>query len=223
MDANASGRTERDWLAFDHLDYLAAKIILSIAVIGSTLLGLGGPVVAAATNTPVPVSYTTKVSSGIQLPRGATHDANADGETTVQLLLTDATPGERFGQALPGLLVAAMTIAVAWMLFQLLRSTQAGEPFNRRNVRRISLTALIIGVGGTLAQVAEGFANSAIYTTGRLPDQAGRSFEMLIKSLNEVVNAPGAPLPIVCMLVLGLVGEVVRRGVELRDDVEGLV
>lgn len=31
------------------------------------------------------------------------------------------------------------------------------------------------------------------------------------------------PLPLVVMLVIALIGEAFRRGVELRDDVEGLV
>lgn len=109
MDANGTGRTKRDWLAFDRLDYLGAKIVLGIAVVGSVLFGLGGPIRDAVTNAPLPVSYSTKVTSGIELPRGATHDGNA----TVELMLTHATLGERLTQALPELLIAAMTIAVA--------------------------------------------------------------------------------------------------------------
>jgi hypothetical protein len=130
----------------------------------------------------------------------------------VQLLLRDATAGERLTQALPGFLFAAMTITVAWQLLQLLRSTQAGEPFTRRNVRRINLIAMLVGVVGMLTQYAQGFANSAIYASGRLPERAGLLFEATL-----------TPLPIVAMLVLALVGEAFRRGVVLRDDVEGLV
>jgi len=147
MSAHASGRSKRDWLAFDGLDYLITKIVLGIAVVGSVLFGLGGPIRDAVTNAPLPVSYSTKVTSGIPLPRGATHDGNA----TVELMLTDATLGERLTQALPELLIAAMTIAVAWLLYQLLRDTQSKEPFTRRNVWRITTTALIVGIGWTLA------------------------------------------------------------------------
>jgi len=208
MDAKGSGKTTRDWLAFGRVDYLSAKIILGIAVLGSVLFGLGAPVLAAATNAPLPVSYTTKISSGIELPRGATYDGNA----TVELLLKDATPGERFAQALPELLLAAMTIAVAWLLFQLLRSTQAGEPFTRRNVMRINAAALIVGLGGMLAQVAQGLADNAIQTTGRLPNP---NYLIFVMTLN--------PLPLIVMLVILLISETFRRGVALRDDVEGLV
>jgi len=208
MDTNASGKTRRDWLTFDRADYLGTKIILGITVVGSVLFGLGGPVVNAATNAPLPVSYTTKVTSGIELPRGATHN----GEATVQLLLKDATLGERFGQAIPGLLLAAMTIAVAWLLFQLLRSAQAGEPFTGRNVRRINTTALVVGLGGMLVQLVQGLADNAIYPSGRLPDPSTLLFEMSF-----------TPLPLVVMLVIALVGETFRRGVVLRHDVEGLV
>jgi len=208
MDAKGSGKSMRDWLAFGRADYLGTKIILGIAVLGSVLFGIGGPLLAAVNNAPLPVSYTTKISSGIELPRGATHDGNA----TVDLLLPDATLGERFAQALPELLIASLTIAVAWMLFQLLRSTQAREPFTRRNVRLINAIALVIGLGGMVAQFAQGFADNAIHATGRLPDPSSLTFVMTF-----------TPLPLVVMLVIALIGEAFRRGVELRDDVEGLV
>lgn len=210
MNAEASRTSKKDWLTFDRVDYLGTKVILGIAAAGAILVGLGGPVIAAATKAPLPVSYTTQVTTGIEMPRGATHD----GYATVDLLLMNATTGERLGQALPGLLIAAMTIAVAWLLFQLLRSTQAGEPFTRENVRRINLTALIVGIGGTLAQVAQGFADNAIHTSGRLPDSSAAS---------PVFELSFTPLPLVAMLVIALVGEVLRRGIELRDDVAGLV
>ncbi|MHB8188116.1 MAG: DUF2975 domain-containing protein [Dermatophilaceae bacterium] len=199
---------KRDWLAFDRADYLGTKIILGVAVVGSVLFGLGGPVVAAATNAPPAVSHTTRVTGGIELPRGATYDGNA----TVQLLLKDATSGERFDQALPGLLFAGLTVAVAWMLLQLLRSTQAGEPFTRRNVRRTNTIALIVGIGGVLVPFAQGYADSSFNLTGRLPDPPTVTFGMSLP-----------PWPLVAVLVVALIGEAFRRGVVLRNDVEGLV
>jgi hypothetical protein len=208
MDANGTGRTKRDWLAFDRSDYIGTKIILGIALVGSVLFGLGGPVVAAATNAPLAVSYTTTVPNGIELPRGTTHA----GEATMEMLIHDATLGERLTQALPELLIAGLTIAVAWMLYQLLRSTQAKEPFTRRNVWRINMIALVIGLGWILVQFAQGVADNAIQTTGRLPDRGDLTFVFTF-----------TPLPLVVMLVIALIGEVFRRGVQLRDDVEGLV
>ena len=208
MDANGSGETKRDWFAFGRADYLGTKIILGIAVVGSVLFGLGGPVVAATTNAPLAVSYRTTVPKDIELPRGASHA----GEATMEMLINDATLGERLTQALPELLVAGLTIAVAWMLYQLLRSTQAREPFTRRNVQRINTIALVIGLGWILVQFAQGVADNAIQTTGRLPDRGGLTFVFTF-----------TPLPLVVMLVIALIGEVFRRGVELRDDVEGLV
>ena len=216
MDANASGKTtrghrafaKRDWLAFDRLDYLVVKIVLGIAVVGSVLFGLGGPVLAAAKDAPLPVSYTTKITSGIELPRGATHDGNA----TVELMLTHATLGERLTQALPKLLFAAMAITVALLLYQLLRDTRAGEPFTRRNVWRINTTALIVGIGWMPVQFTQGVADNMIQTSGRIPDQGLPSFVFTF-----------TPLPLATGIVIALIGEVFRRGVELRDDVEGLV
>jgi hypothetical protein len=219
MNAKRSGRTTKgwrafakreDWLAFDRADYLGTKIILGIAAVGSVLFSLGAPVVAAVTNAPLPVSYTTEVTSGIEMPRGATHD----GYTTVDLLLGDATTGERLAQALPGLIFAAMTLAIAWLLFQLLRDTQAKEPFTRRNVRRINTIAIIVGIGGTLVQIIQGFADNAILASSRLPDSSARTL---------VFELSFTPIPLVVMLVIALVGEVFRRGIALRADVEGLV
>jgi Protein of unknown function (DUF2975) len=208
MNTNASGKTKKDWLAFCRADYFAAKIILGVAVVGSVMSGLVQPVVNGATGAPLPVAYITKVTSSIDLPRGATHD----GVATLELLLNDATMGERFTQALPGLVFAGVTISVAWLLFQLLRSTQSGEPFTRRNVRRINTIALVVGAGGILAQYAGGFADSMVVITRDLPDTPSLFFGFSF-----------SPVPLVAMLAIALVGEVFRRGVALRDDVEGLV
>jgi hypothetical protein len=208
MGASGTGGTKRDWLALDGLDYLITKIVLGIAVVGSVVFGIGGPIRNAVTNAPLPVSYSTTVTSGIPLPRGATHDGNA----TVELMLTDATLGERVTQALPELLIAAMTIAVAWLLYQLLRDTQSKEPFTRRNVWRITATALIIGIGMWPVMFAQFVADNMIQTSGRIPDQGDPSWVFTF-----------TPLPIAAGIVIALIGEAFRRGVELRDDVEGLV
>ena len=201
-------KSRRDWLAFDRSDYIATKILLAIAVVGSLLFELVGPVVDAVRNVPLAVSYTTKVSSGIPLPLGATHA----GEVTMQLLLKDATLGERLIQAVPGVLEAAVTITVALLLFQLLRTTQAGDPFIRRNVRRLNMIALVVGLGWTVAQVAQGVADSAMYGSGRVPAPSTMFFTMTF-----------SPLPLVVMMVILLISETFRRGVALREDVEGLV
>jgi Protein of unknown function (DUF2975) len=208
MDSNTSGKTKRDWLAFDRSDYVATQILLAIVVIGALAFDLVAPVVEAVRNAPLPMSFTTKVTSGITLPRGATHD----GVVTMELLLTDPTHGERLVQAIPGLLGAAVSITVALLLFQLLRTTQAGDPFTRRNVRRINTVALAVGIGGTFAQLAQEIADNAFYTSGRLPLP-----ETMIFDLTLFLT------PVFVMMVIFLIGETFRRGVKLRDDVEGLV
>ena len=109
-------------------------------------------------------------------------------------------------------LVLTMTIAIAWLLFRLLRSIQAAEPFTRGNVRRINAIALIVGLGGMLEQLTPGFADNAILTTGRLPRASAQTWVLTI-----------TPLPIVLMLAIALIGEAFRRGIVLRHDVEGLV
>src|SRR5450631_72272 len=214
MDTNTPGSTikgwraltKQDWLAFDRSDYIGAKIILGIVLVASVLLGLIRPILDAVNKSPLPVTYTSKVTSGIPLPRGAT----LDGPATVQVLLTDVTFGERLTQAIPLFIGAGLAIAIALLLFQLLRSTQAGEPFTRRNVLRINIIALIVGVGGMLVQFAGGVADNAIQTTGRLPRPETLTFTFTL-------------LPLAVMIVIALVGEAFRRGVVLRDDVEGLV
>jgi len=209
MDTHTSGKTTRDWLIFTRSDYIATKVILGIAAAGSVLFGLAVPILDAVNDAPLPVTFLTNVtSSAVELPRGATFDGNA----TVDLLLKDATSGERLTQALPAVLFAALTIIVAWLLFRLVRSTQAGEPFTRRNVWRINGIALLVGLGGLLVQLAGGFADNAIQTSGRLPHPDTLTLEMTF-----------TPLPLVVMIAIALVGEAFRRGVVQRDDVEGLV
>ncbi|NMM32880.1 MAG: DUF2975 domain-containing protein [Phycicoccus sp.] len=199
---------KRNWLAFSRADFIATEIFLGIAVAGAVLFGLAGPLLDAVTGTPLEMSYTTAVNGGIELPRGATHN----GKATMPLLLNDATFVERLGQALPGLMVAVMTIAIAWLILHLLRSTQAQEPFTTANVKRINTIALAIGLGGMLWQLATAFADNAIYTTGRVPDLDYLPFE-----------ATFSPFPLFAMFVIALIAEAFRRGVILRNDVEGLV
>jgi Protein of unknown function (DUF2975) len=216
MDTNASGRTTKGWralikrdcLAFDRSDYLGAKIVLGITVAGSVVFGLLGPILNAVNNAPLPVTYLSKVTGGIPLPRGAT----LEGPATVQVLLKDATLGERLTQAIPAFLVAGLTIAIVGLLVQLLRTTQAGEPFTKKNVLRINIIALIVGIGGMLVQLAGGVADNAIQTTRRMTESARPSFEMTFTLM-----------PLAVMLVIALVGEAFRRGVVLREDVDGLV
>jgi len=209
MDTDTPLKTTRDWLIFTRSDYIATKVILGIAVAGSVLLGLAIPVLDAVNNAPLPATYkTSATSSGVQLPSGATFD----GKATVNLLLKDATSGERLTQALPAFLSAGLTIAVAWLLIQLIRSTQAGEPFTRRNVWRINGIALTVGLGGLMVQLARGVADTAIQTSARLPHPDTLTLDMTF-----------TPLPLVMMLAIALVGEAFRRGVVLREDVEGLV
>jgi len=209
MGANATGKTTWDCLAMSRTDYLSAKIIRAIAVVGPVSFGVGAPVFDTATHAPPLMSYPTKVASGIELPRGAIPDGNATA--TVELRLKDATLVERLVQAIPGLLLSAMTIRIALLLFLRLRSAQAGRPFSTRNMRIITI-ALIVGLGGMLAQSAAGLADKAFQTTGRLPN---------LKSVIVVMTLN--PLPLVVMLVILLVGEAFRRGLVLRHDVEGLV
>jgi len=216
MGAHASGSTRqawftfdrRDWLAFDRSDYLAVTVILGITVIGPILLGLGRFVADVRTDAPLAMAYTIAAPTGIALPRGATQH----GEATMELLIADPTVGERLGQAIPGTLVLMMTIAIAWLFFRLLRSIQAAEPFTRGNVRRINAIALIVGLGGMLVQLTQGFADNAVLTTGRLPRASALTWVMTI-----------TPLPLVLMLAIALIGEAFRRGIVLRRDVEGLV
>ena len=208
MNARVSGKTRRTWLRFNAGDYVATKVLLGGSALASVLFGLGAPLWGAVNNVPLSVSYTTKVVSGIDVPRGATFDGNA----TVEVLLKDATLGERTVQALPGLLLAGLIVAVAWLLFQLLRDTQAKEPFTMANVRRIYAIALAILVGGLLAQYAQDVADNAIQLSDRLPDPSTLRFAF-----------EGHALPAVVATVILLFGEAFHRGIELRDDVEGLV
>jgi Protein of unknown function (DUF2975) len=204
--ANATGSTKRDWLAFGRGDYIVMKVLLALTVVAAALYGLVGPLIDAARNAPLPVSYTTKVT-GMPLPRGAA----SDGEATIEVLLRDATLGERAVHAGPGFFGAAATIAIALLLFQLLRTTQAGDPFIKPNVRRINTIALIVGFVGTLGPLAQGMADSTIYTTGRLPEPE----TLYIGTISLA--------PLAVMMVILLIGETFRRGVALRDDVEGLI
>lgn len=103
-----------------------------------------------------------------------------------------------------------LVAAVLWLILRMLRSARRGDPFTPANLRRMQGLAVLVGVGGTL-----------VAWSGTLLDRW-----LLENSAVAPIVANGyyfSFVPLVGGLLIAALAEVWRRGIQLRDDVEGLV
>ena len=144
------------------------------------------------------------------LPAGASVETGGDEYV---LRAWDSTLAEQLLGRGDALVLGLCLGAGGVLLRRLLLSVAEGRPFRAGNARRLSLLALLIAVGGTLA--------------GLLPQLAG---VLVLERLDQA--GPGSPfvlgvdLPLLPLLIAPVVlalAEAFRRGAELADDVAGLV
>ena len=77
---------------------------------------------------------------------------------------------------------------------------------------RVYTIAFVVGFGSILVQLFQSIADNAMYASDRIPRPGNVTF-----ALHFTLE------PLVIMMVIFLIGETFRRGVALREDVEGLV
>ncbi len=201
----ASRTRKRDWLAFDAGDRLALQALLLLTMLWAAGYWIAQPIWDWARDNPLQVPY----SGPVDLPQlDGTGLTATDAEFVI--LLPDPTVSQRLLSMLPGLLAAAVVLAVAWLLRRVLADVASGEPFRRANVRRLRIISLTIMVGWSLAGLAAAMVMIPILEAadmGELP-------------LGATWVLPVVPIGI--GMVLALMAEAFKVGAGLRDDVDGL-
>ncbi len=201
----ASRTRKRDWLAFDAGDRLALQALLLLTMLWAAGYWIAQPIWDWARDNPLQVPY----SGPVDLPQlDGTGLTATDAEFVI--LLPDPTVSQRLLSMLPGLLAAAVVLAVAWLLRRVLADVASGEPFRRANVRRLRIISLTIMVGWSLAGLAAAMVMIPILEAadmGELP-------------LGATWVLPVVPIGI--GMVLALMAEAFKIGAGLRDDVDGL-
>lgn len=200
----AAGR--RDWFAFDRTDRVGLTVLLWIVGAVTVLAMTVAPVVEWLRGDALTVPFLTKVS----VPELDTV-GTAYGEGEVPLSLADPSVGQRLADLLPGVLVAAVTVASIWLLLRVLRAIGSGDPFGPGQVRRLRVLAGLLILGPAIAWgvglVAHGILLGGV-DLGGLP-------------ITVETELPW--MPMIAGLVVALVAEAFKVGSGLRDDVEGLI
>lgn len=199
-------RPERDVLAFDRSDRWGLVGLLLAVSLAACWAWLVSPVVAWAEGEAIPLELTSRVSVPELDAAGLRH-----GLATYDVLLDDPTPGQRLLALAPGILHLVIVVAVCWLVWGLLRSVGAGDPFQPRNVTRLRLVAALLVLGTAVAFFLEMSTRGALTATLGTVDLEPAVFL-------------GLPwMPMVAGMVVALLAEAFRTGSRLRDDVEGLI
>ncbi|WP_329071085.1 DUF2975 domain-containing protein [Streptomyces sp. NBC_01429] len=186
------------------------------------VLGVGAALVAGfAVLSPLlgVLGVTGQDGAGRTVPlRGAATVAGSGGgdgialNGTSQGEVTFAHPdlAQRALLALPEFFSGVLLLIVAYLLYRIVRTLAAGDPFvpdNARRVRAIAVTVLGLAILRPLLDMI---------TTGQLV--LGTAVEDQVS-----VEATFSSGPVLLGLLIAALAEVFRRGTQLRADAEGLV
>ena len=199
-------RPRRDLLAFDRSDRIGLVVLLVGLSLVGLWAGLVAPLVAWAQGDPLPLELTSPVSVpdleavGLQ-----------PGPGTYEVMVEDPGAGHRLLGLAPGLLHVTMVVGISWLVWRLMQSIAAGDPFQPSNVTLLRLVAGLLVLGTAVAFFLEMLARGALagsIDTGDLEP-------------GFVLSVPW--LPLVSGMVAALLAEAFKAGSRLRDDVAGLV
>lgn len=100
----------------------------------------------------------------------------------------------------------------AYVLGEVVRSVQAGQPFDHRNPRRIVTLASLVAIGGAGAGLMHYLMSELLLARADIPDRLGVYGHFDMKPASLVIAG-----------VLLVVAGAFRQGRKLTQDVEGLV
>lgn len=106
---------------------------------------------------------------------------------------------------------SVLAVAVILLLWRIVRSTRSGEIFSAANVRRMTGIWVLVVAGGMALQLLDLWVRYELLAPTALPLATSLS-------LADISFAP-----VVVGSLLAFFTEVFRRGVALRDEVEGVV
>lgn len=136
--------------------------------------------------------------------------AESSGPTTVSIGFWALTRTERLAWVGVRILGALVPAAVLWLLATVVASARRGDPFTRRNARRLAVAAGTVTLGGTAAAWGTDLVRGWLLAGSEAAPYVAQTW-----TLDWTWVGVG--------LVLAVVAEVWRRGVAMREDLEGLV
>jgi hypothetical protein len=128
---------------------------------------------------------------------------------TVTVVFNEPNRVQQLVAETPEALLVLIAFSVMLLLLRVVLAALAGEVFVPANARRLLAIALLMVGGGVLVPAAQYAATTWLLRSARLVD-VGAAVDVSL-------------LPIWAGLILLFFAEVFRRGLRLRQDVEGLV
>ena len=197
----------RSFLAPSRGDFLFARLLVVVVVLALTIG-------AVATLWPSgPLEFTASLQDPGPTSAAAGTAAGASATYAPEVVWTLAAPsvGERLLAGLPALFLLLVGLIAAWLVWQLIGAAKAGEPFTRTTVRYSRALAALVLIGAVVWPFLLMGVQFALVTRV----QSEPSVLMWFSGFDF--------LPIVIGALLVILTEVYARGLDLRDDVEGLV
>ena len=139
-----------------------------------------------------------------------TNWAEVSGPTEVSVSFWNPSLAQRWAYVLVRALPAAAAAAGLWLLAALIRSCRVDDPFTRRNVRRLGWITVLTAAGGVIGDWGASFVRRWLLDSSDAAGLVPMDFSLSFGFIGLV-------------LVLGVVTGVWRRGVGMREDLDGLV
>jgi len=196
---------------WDRLDQWASEGLAALVFAAASLAVPAVGVHAALVNS---LEVQASLGDGVlAAPRAAGRFALQPVRQT-QLLVADPTTSDRLAYAVPGMLLFVLIAVVAWQIVRMLGTLRTGTPFCERNLRRATIVAATVLIGG----IGWGLVDAV--TIAYFADQTDVAFAGN-SPISMVTHIP--LLPLGAGLALFAAVEFLRRGAALRDEVDGLV
>ncbi|GAA4900757.1 hypothetical protein GCM10025789_19140 [Tessaracoccus lubricantis] len=201
----------KDRIKFDDSDFQLTKIVGAGVAVVTAIISVVIPIITWARGEPLDTEVSPEVAG--QALAGAEPGVYLGHGREIQATFTDAGLGLWLASLAPAVLFVMILAVVVWLLWQLLDDVRGGHPFTLANVRRMRAIAMVIVGGSVLLFLAGGVSN------GILSSAAVEGVDAMFIAGGD---ARDLLLPGVGFLIAGL-AEAFRRGIELEQDVEGLV
>ena len=133
---------------------------------------------------------------------------------TADVSIDDAGAGTWLASIVPGALLTIATLIVVLALLRLLSSIEAQHPFAQAAVRSLRVTGATLFISAFLVTIAGSLANGAVLRAAVVDLQGETTFTLELGPA-VVVAASG--------LVCAALAEAFAHGIQLADDVGGLV
>lgn len=203
----ASGPTRA--LTFDESDFQWSYLALGLASLASVLFAVALPAVAWLRGEPLVARVLSPADADVAVSAADGASVTTD---TLTVHLADAPAGAWLATIGLGALFTAVVWVVLYQLWRLLRAVADGSPFTQANVVRLRVMAWALMLTPVVALVLTAFYHSYLLS---LALGEGSAWVLRVPNSTYVIVGFG--------ILLALIAEVFRRGVQLEDDVEGLV